>query len=95
MIAVVRVTGSGQITIPADLRRKHHIARGARVMVTENAEGQLVVQPMAVTVDDLFGKFPLLPGVETDGDFDDLIEEAFEEKGDRGVADTNNIHLAE
>ena len=44
-------------------------------MVTENAEGQLVVQPMSVTVDDLFGKFPLLPGVETDGDFDEIVQE--------------------
>lgn len=79
MVAIVRVTGSGQITIPADLRRKHHIARGDRVMVTENAEGHLVVRPIAVTVDDLLGRFPLLPGVETDGDFDDLIDEAFEE----------------
>lgn len=79
MVAVVTVTGSGQITIPAELRRKHHIARGDRVIVTENAEGQLVVKPLTLTVDDLYGIFPLLPGIETDGDFDDLIDEAFAE----------------
>lgn len=79
MGAYVRVTGSGQITIPADLRRKHHIATGDRVMVTENAQGQLVVKPDSLTVEELYGMFPLLPGVKTDGDFDDLIDEAFEE----------------
>jgi len=79
MIAYVRVTGSGQITIPAELRRKHHIATGDRVMVSEDAQGQLVVRPVSRTAEELCGIFPLLPGVETKGDFDDLIHEAFEE----------------
>ena len=95
MVAVVTVTGSGQITIPAELRRKHHIARGDRVIVTENAEGQLVVKPIALTVDDLYGIFPLLPGVETDGDFDDLIDEAFEEGYAREYAAASNERTIE
>ena len=89
----VRVTGSGQITIPADLRRKHGIATGDRVIVTENAQGQLVVKPVSWTVEELFGIFPLLPGVETEGDFDDLIDEAFEEDADRIVSGMNNGYL--
>lgn len=79
MIAYVRVTGSGQITIPAELRRKHNIATGDRLMVTENEQGQIVVKQKTRTAAELEGIFPLLPGVETDGDFDDLIHEAFEE----------------
>ncbi len=95
MVAVVRVTGSGQITIPADLRRKHHIATGDRVMVTEKAQGQLVVKLMTLTVDDLYGIFPLLPGVKTDGDFDDLIDEAFEEGYAREHAVASNERTGE
>lgn len=79
MIAYVRVTGSGQITIPAELRRKHNIATGDRLMVTEDEQGRIVVKQRLRTAAELEGIFPLLPGVETDGDFDDLIHAAFEE----------------
>ncbi len=78
-MAVTRITGSGQVTIPAEIRKKHNMHTGDQVMWSENATGEIVVRPVTRTVDELFGIFPLLPGVETDGDFDDLIEEAFEE----------------
>jgi AbrB family looped-hinge helix DNA binding protein len=79
MSSVVTVTGSGQITIPAELRRKHGIATGDRVIVSEGENGQIVVRPGPRSIQDLKGIFPLKPGVETTGDFDDLIQEAFEE----------------
>lgn len=79
MVVIVKVTGSGQITLPAALRRKHNISTGDQVVVTENELGQLVVKPIEQQLEDLVGIFPLLPGVETTGDFDDLIDEAFEE----------------
>ncbi len=79
MAAVVRVTGSGQITIPAELRRKHNIASGDRLMITEDDQGRIVVNQKLRTAAELVGIFPLLPGVETDGDFDDLIHETVEE----------------
>lgn len=94
MIAVVRVTGSGQITIPVEFRRKHNIATGDRLMVTEDEQGRIIVKPIAVTVDDLLGRFPLLPGVETDGDFDDLIDQAFEEGYAREHAEARDGRMA-
>lgn len=60
-------------------------------MVTENAQGQLVVRPVTRTAEELCGIFPLLPGVETDGDFDDLIHEAFEEGYARKYALESNV----
>ncbi len=86
MIAVVRVTGSGQITIPAELRRKHNIATGDRLMVTEDEQGRIVVKQKLRTAAELDGIFPLLPGVEADDDFGNIIAEAREEEADRIMA---------
>ena len=79
MSSIVTVTGSGQITIPAELRRKHGIATGDRVIVSEDEQGRIVVKPGLRSIVELEGIFPLKPGVQTQGDFDDLIDEAFEE----------------
>jgi AbrB family looped-hinge helix DNA binding protein len=83
--AYVRVTGSGQITIPAELRRKHGISIGDRVAVTEDERGQLVIGKRLRTVAELDGIFPLLPGVEADPDFGNIIREAMEENAERVV----------
>ena len=90
MIAFARVTGSGQITIPAELRRKYKIVTGDRVKVTENDEGHIVISPAEYTARDLDGIFPPLPGVNIEGDFDDLIAEAFEQGVDRKLAELND-----
>lgn len=79
MVALARITGSGQVTIPAELRRKHHMSAGDHVLWSEDEHGRLIVRPMVRTVEELRGIFPLLPGVATEGDFDDLIDEAFEQ----------------
>lgn len=86
MIAYVRVTGSGQITIPAELRRKHNIATGDRLMVTEDEQGRIVVKQRLRTVDELDGIFSLLPEVEADEDFGNIIAEAREAEADRIMA---------
>lgn len=79
MIAVTRITGSGQVTIPARMRKKHDLKAGDRVMWIEDEQGRLIVQPAAYTVADLDGIFPLLPGVEADDDFGNIIRESQEE----------------
>ena len=95
MITLVRVTGSGQITIPAELRRKHNIATGDQVIVTENAEGHLVVKPVAYSLDELFGSFKSLPGVKPTDDFEDIIEQAFEEGYGEQFAEFRRLYDAE
>lgn len=90
MIAFAKVTGSGQITIPVELRRKHNIVTGDRVKIAENLAGQIVISPTNYTAKDLDGIFAPLPGVNIDGDFDDLIAEAFEQGVDRKVAELND-----
>jgi AbrB family looped-hinge helix DNA binding protein len=76
MVAVARITGSGQVTIPAELRRKHGMKPGDRVIWSEDEKGRLVMQPVAYTVADLDGIFPLLPGVKADDDFGNIIRES-------------------
>lgn len=94
-MAVVRVTGSGQITIPAELRRKHRIETGDRVMISENAEGRLEVRPVSRSAKELAGIFRLKPGVEADPDFGNVIREATDEYMDRIVAQMNDQRLPE
>ncbi len=86
MIAYVRVTGSGQITIPAELRRKHNIATGDRLMVTEDEQGRIVVKQKLRTAAELDGIFSLLPGVEADDDFRNIVAEAREAEIERTMA---------
>jgi AbrB family looped-hinge helix DNA binding protein len=83
MTSIVRVTGSGQITLPAELRRRHDIAVGDQVAVTEDERGQIVIGKRLRRASELSGIFPLLPGVEADPDFGNIIREAMEENADR------------
>lgn len=93
MVAVVTVTGSGQITIPAELRRKHNIERGSRVLVSENEAGQLVIR-RTLTFEELAGSIPALDR-HVDDDFGNIIREAMDEHADRVVARMNGEHVDE
>lgn len=42
---IIKVAVKGQIVIPAALRKKYHITKGTRVMVTER-NGELVLKPL-------------------------------------------------
>jgi AbrB family looped-hinge helix DNA binding protein len=79
MHSIVTVTGSGQITLPAEYRRKHGIEKGDKIVVTENANGDLVVSNPVDVVRKLAGIVKAPPGMKPEGDFEDLIDEAFEE----------------
>jgi AbrB family looped-hinge helix DNA binding protein len=78
MGAIVKVTGSGQITIPAAMRRHLNIETGDRVMIQENASGGLEVKPLSITLEDLVGWLPPLDR-EVDDDFGNVIRESQEE----------------
>jgi len=94
MVAIVRVTGSGQITIPAEMRRKLNIEKGDQVVVSEDGPGELRLR-RAYTVADLDGIFALKPGVVADPDFGNIIREATEEYVERVAAQMKDQRVPE
>jgi len=50
---VVKVTRKGQITIPADYRRKYKIREGAKV-IFKDKNGKLIIEPIT-PIEDLAG----------------------------------------
>lgn len=80
------VTEKGQVTIPAEVRKRLGISRGEKVAFL--IEGDDVrLKPVRFTLESVFGSVPALPSRETD-DFEDQIEEAMEEETDRIVGET-------
>ncbi len=67
MTAYVRVTESGQITIPAALRKKLSIAVGDQLVVTEDEYGQIILIPNDYKETDLDGA----PAIQSEQDADD------------------------
>jgi bifunctional DNA-binding transcriptional regulator/antitoxin component of YhaV-PrlF toxin-antitoxin module len=78
-MAITHLTGSGQITIPVELRRRLKINIGSAMYWSVDESGRLVGRPIPHTLEELYGSFPARAGVKTEGDFDDLIEEAFDD----------------
>jgi len=78
MAAITRLTSSGQLTMPAEIRRNLGLVPGDRVLWTTDAAGNTIVRPMRYTIEELDGIVPALSGRETI-DFDDLIAEASED----------------
>lgn len=52
-IKLVRVQEKGQITLPADIRRKLGIKKGALVAVTETPDGLLITPQEVVAIKEL------------------------------------------
>jgi AbrB family looped-hinge helix DNA binding protein len=40
------VTSKGQLVIPVELRRKHHIRAGTKVAIFEDPLGRIILQPI-------------------------------------------------
>lgn len=85
MVVVTRITGSGQVTIPAEIRKKHNLKAGDRVIWFDDEQGRISVQSAPYTVAELDGIFRLRPGVVADEDFGNIIAEAREEEAARIV----------
>ena len=79
------VRGDGAVTIPNEVRQELGIGAPDRVTFIVE-DGTVRLQRAPVSVADLFGSIPALPGRETD-DFEDIIEEAMEAEADRIVAE--------
>lgn len=74
------VTGQGQITIPAEVRRHLGLRKGAKVSFLIEEEGVRLV-PARYTFETARGAVPAIPGMSAD--FDREIEEAMEDEADR------------
>ncbi|MFL5758762.1 MAG: AbrB/MazE/SpoVT family DNA-binding domain-containing protein [Thermomicrobiales bacterium] len=83
---VANINSKGQVTIPAEIRRHLGISAPGKIAFVIDDEGKVDVRPVAPTIFSLRGTLSPLVGRET-VDFDDLIEEAFQEMADRVVRD--------
>jgi AbrB family looped-hinge helix DNA binding protein len=73
----VRISKSGQVTLPAHIRIKLGVELGQQVEFVEVQDGRFVVQPVRrVKPSELAGKFGPRPA---DIDVDDLIRESVHE----------------
>lgn len=53
VVATSKLTSQGQISIPAEVRRRLGIRPGAQLVWEENKQGEIVVRPKRYTLDDL------------------------------------------
>lgn len=79
MVVITRITKSGQLTMPAEVRRQLGVAPGDRVLWTTDAAGNAIVRPMRYTIEELDGIIPAIDHPSAETDFDDMIDEAQEE----------------
>ena len=76
------ITGQGQVTIPAEVRRHLGLAKRGKVTFLIEETGVRLMPPR-YTFETAQGAVPAIPGVSAD--FDREIEEAMYEEADRVV----------
>ena len=79
MVVITRITKSGQLTMPAEVRRNLGVKPGDRVLWTMDVAGNTIVRPMRYTIEELDGIVPAIDHPSAETDFDDIIAEAFED----------------
>ena len=85
MADTARITGSGQVTVPAEIRRELRLQKGDRVRFVRNHEGDIVLRRV-MRVSELAGSIPALDRDDVDDDFGNIIREAMEERADKVMA---------
>jgi AbrB family looped-hinge helix DNA binding protein len=83
---VSSVTRKGQVTIPAAVRNHLGVGTPDKITFVLKDDGGVALKAATLTVRDLKGIVPALPG-RTSDDFEDQIEEAMEEEATRIVAE--------
>lgn len=83
---VASVTRMGQVTIPAAVREHLGVGVPDKITFVLKDDGDVALRVAPLTVRDLKGIVPALPG-RTTTDFDDQIEDAMEEEAERIVAE--------
>jgi antitoxin PrlF len=80
------LTSKGQLTLPAEVRRELGVDKSDKVTFVIRDDGEILLRPAKLTIADLYGILPPLPGRET-VDFDDWIYEAQQEMADKALRD--------
>jgi len=77
--------------MPADVRRELGLKPGDSVLWTRDAQGNLVVRPMRLSLDDLDGFLPVIDHPSAETDFGDMIDEAQEDLVDANLREIGEI----
>jgi antitoxin PrlF len=78
------ITGKGQVTIPAEVRRHLGVSPSDQVEFIIDRDGDVHVERARYSIEDLCGILPAFPGQSTD--IVKEIREAFEEATDRRMS---------
>lgn len=70
------MTSKGQITIPADVRRKLRLRAGTKVDFAENKAGEIVLRPKTGDIRDLYGIVKYKGPPATIEEIDEAIKKA-------------------
>ncbi len=79
MVVITRLTRSGQLTMPAEVRRELGLGPGDSVIWTKDAAGNTIIRAMRYTVEELDRILPAIDHPSAETDFEDMIAEAFED----------------
>ena len=79
MAVTARISKSGQVTIPAEIREKLGVNPGDTVVWGTGKHGEATVTPIRHTFEDLCG---IVPALDTDKDLLTIIDETLEEGGE-------------
>lgn len=74
---IATVTSKGQISLPAELRRKLGITPNSQITLSIEGDSA-VLRPVELTLEDIIGSIPALPD-ELDADYADLAARAWDE----------------
>jgi AbrB family looped-hinge helix DNA binding protein len=77
------ITSQGQVTIPAEVRRRLGLAKRGRVQFVLD-DDQVRLRAPRLTLEEVFGSVPAIPG--TSDDWDEEIEVAMFEETKRLIA---------
>lgn len=78
---VSTISSKGQVTIPADVRRKLGVGSADKVSFIFTEEGKVELRPVRFTLDSVLGSIDALPSESVD--LDREIEQAVEEEAAR------------
>ncbi|MBA2248335.1 MAG: AbrB/MazE/SpoVT family DNA-binding domain-containing protein [Chloroflexia bacterium] len=87
MVVITRITKSGQLTMPVEVRRHLGVGPGDRVLWTTDSAGNTIVRPMRYTLEELDGILPAIDHPSAETDFEDMIAEAFEDSVEAKIAE--------
>jgi bifunctional DNA-binding transcriptional regulator/antitoxin component of YhaV-PrlF toxin-antitoxin module len=91
MAVTARISKSGQVTIPAEIRERLGLKPGDTVVWGQGSSGEATVRAVKYTFEDLRG---VVPGLDTDRDLSEIIGEARNEWGEKKVREYEEIRTS-